>query len=383
MKKALVLVYSDLKHDARVSRQIEFLSKDFKVTVAAYGDNERQGHQFIPLNPPQLTIFRKIRIAFWSLFGNYAKAWSLFHPLTEVIQSLRNKEWDLIVANDVDSLPAAFNIKGNSSSRVILDAHEYSPRQFENLLWWRLIFQPALNWICRNFLKKAELVFTVGNGIENAYLENFGCNAIVITNAPGYRNIQPSEQQPEKIRLVHHGIANPSRRPDLMFELMRHLDQRFTLDLYLMTSGYASGKTKKYISDLKLKFCSDPRIRVFDPLPQEKIVPVLNQYDIGVFLLPPVNFNYANALPNKFFDFIQARLAVAIGPSPEMAHYLTKYKNGIVADEFDPVKLAKKLNGLTSQEVQILKQHSNEAAADLCAEKNDVIFRDAVNRIFN
>lgn len=382
MKKALILVYSDLQHDARVSRQIEFLSKDFEVTVAAYGDNGRKGHQFISLNPSPLTLFRKIGIAFWSLLGKYAKAWIQFHPVNEAILKLKSKEWDLIVSNDLDSLPAALTIKGNSRSKVILDAHEYSPRQFENLLWWRLIFQPALNWICNNFLKKADLVFTVGNGIAKAYQENFGCDAIVITNAPGYHNIQPSKQHSEKIRLVHHGIANPSRRPDLMFELMEHLDQRFTLDLYLMTSGYASEKTKKYISDLKLKFHSNPSIRVLDPLPQEKIVPVLNQYDIGVFLLPPVNFNYANALPNKFFDFIQARLAVAIGPSPEMAHYLIKYNNGIVADDFNPVNLAQKLNALTIEDIQLLKQHSNEAAADLCAEKNDVIFRNAVNRIF-
>ena len=36
----------------------------------------------------------------------------------------------------------------------------------------------------------------------------------------------------------------------------------------------------------------------------ELITPVL--FDVGVFLLEPVNFNYANALPNKLFEFVQA-----------------------------------------------------------------------------
>ena len=37
------------------------------------------------------------------------------------------------------------------------------------------------------------------------------------------------------------------------------------------------------------------------------IVRTINQFDLGVYLLPPVNFNSAHALPNKFFEFIQAR----------------------------------------------------------------------------
>ena len=44
-----------------------------------------------------------------------------------------------------------------------------------------------------------------------------------------------------------------------------------------------------------------------------------NQYDVGVFLLPASFPNQVHVLPNKLFDYIQARLAVAIGPSHEMA----------------------------------------------------------------
>lgn len=382
MKKALVLVYSDLKHDARVTRQIGFLSGDFQVTAAAYGDNHKPDHEFIDLKSSALTILRKVRIAVWSLLGQYDRAWDAFHPIGDAARNLRNRTWDLIVANDVDALPLAYFIKGSTQARVAVDAHEYSPRQFENLAWWRLIFQPALNWICRTYLTKADVVFTVGQGIADAYRKNFGCDPIVITNAPSFRPGEPSEVLPGKIRLVHHGIANASRRPELMFELMQKLDDRFSLDLYLMTSGYASGKTRKYIDDLKKLLTSDPRIRVLDPLPQHEIVPTLNRYDIGIFLLPPVNFNYANALPNKFFDFIQARLAVAIGASPEMAGFVMTFRNGVVANDFEPASLAQKLSELTDETLREFKHQSAEAASLLCAENNAVIFDEAIHRIF-
>ena len=52
-------------------------------------------------------------------------------------------------------------------------------------------------------------------------------------------------------------------------------------------------------------------------------VATLNAHDVGIHILPPVNFNNRWALPNKFFDYVQARLGVIIGPSPEMARVLT------------------------------------------------------------
>jgi hypothetical protein len=316
------------------------------------------------------------------LMGQYRFFWNTFHPFNDSIKQLRQNTWDVIVANDIDSLPAAFYIKGHSSAKIILDAHEYAPRQFENLRWWRILFQPAVLWACRNFLPKVDLMFTVGKGVADEYRKNFGIESLIITNAPFYQGQKPSALQPGKVRLVHHGIANPSRRPDLMIDMMKMLDSRFTLDLYLLTSSYASAGTINYIQTLKEKFTEDKRIRIHDPLPQEKIVPTLNQYDIGIFLLPPTNFNYANALPNKFFDFIQAGLAVGIGPSPEMASYLNKFRNGVVSKDFEAAQLAAELNSLTDSDIEKMKESSAIAAAELCAEKNEVIFRQAISSIF-
>lgn len=381
MREALVIVYSDLKHDARVTRQIGFLSKDYHVTAAAFGGNGRPDHTFTDLKPAKLKYSGKIKMALWSLLGRYRFFWSAFHPFNDVTEQLRQKTWDVIVANDVDTLPAAFLIKGNTKAKIILDAHEYAPRQFENLRWWRILFQPAVLWVCHTFLPKIDLMFTVGKGVADEYKKNFGIESLIITNAPFFQGKTPSALQPGKVRLVHHGIANPSRRPDLMIDMMKALDDRFTLDLYLLTSSYASSGTINYIQTLKEKFTEDKRIRIHDPLPQEKIVPTLNQYDIGVFLLPPTNFNYANALPNKFFDFIQAGLAVAIGPSPEMASYLNKFQNGVASKDFEAAGLASELNSLTDSDLKKMKENSAAAAAELCAEKNEVIFRQAISNI--
>ena len=102
---------------------------------------------------------------------------------------------------------------------------------------------------------------------------------------------------------------------------------------------------------------------------------------MGVFLIPPVNFNYANTLPNKLFDFIQARLAVAVGPTPEMAEIVNTYKIGVVSPDFTPKSLAGKLNSIIPEQLQTFKQNSTAAAERLNAEENKKILIELLEKI--
>ena len=383
MRKALVLVLSNLQHDARVTRQVNFLSKEFDVTLAAFGSGTSACNHFIPIVQHPLSLMRKVGIAIWSLLGRYDQSWQTFHPYRTLEQSLAGTDWDLIVANDADTLPMAFRIRRSEKTRVVFDAHEYAPRHFENSLIWRLIFQPLNVWICTTFIPKTSAMFTVGQGLADEYEKHFGKKPVIMTNAPGYRALRPSETSESKIRLVHHGIANPARRLDLLYDLMQLLDNRFTLDLYLVTSDYASTGTRNYIADLKAKLESDARIHVWPPVPGHQVVDTLHAYDAGIFLLPPINFNYANTLPNKFFDFIQARLAVIVGPSPEMAALVNRYDLGIVGTSYDPVGLAPLLNGLTAGKLAYYKQQSALAARELSAEQNEQVFMTVIRSLYS
>jgi hypothetical protein len=104
---------------------------------------------------------------------------------------------------------------------------------------------------------------------------------------------------------------------------------------------------------------------------------------MGVFLLPPVNFNYENTLPNKLFDFIQARLAIAIGPTPEMAEIVNQYDSGIVSKTFDPKDLAAELSKLTYEKLVHFKSNAGLAAKEQCAEKNEETMQGVINQLFH
>ena len=381
MKHVLVLVFSNLKHDARVMRQILWLSKNYKVTAVCFDADEVSNVTFIKIRQTQLVPARKAILAMALALRLYRTAYWLFHDYKYLNKQLAGRKHDIVFANDIDTLPLAFFAAPNA--KVIFDAHEYAPRHFENNKVWKTFFQPFYIHLCKKYIPKATAMLTVGAGLANEYEKNFGKKPVIISNATRYVETTPSPLQSDRIRMVHHGIANPSRRLELMLEMMDHLDDRFTLDLILMTSDYASAQTKNYIEGFKKQAMKDPRIKILPAVKSHEVVNAINAYDIGVFLIPPINFNYANTLPNKLFDFVQARLGIAIGPTPEMAAIVNRYQNGVVAPDFQPKSLAAKLMQLSREDVATFKARSVVAAQELNAEKNEVIFNELLKKIDN
>lgn len=379
MEEVLVLVFSNLRHDARVARQVNWLSKRYVVFVVCFDGNEQPNIKLIKIRQTKLTAARKALLALTLVLRINKLAYRIFHDYNFLEQHLAGHKFSFIIANDIDTLPLAFQLK--KQSKIIFDAHEYAPRHFENNTFWKFFFQPFYVALCRQYIPQTHAMLTVGKGLAHEYEINFGVKPVIITNATRYTSVTPSMVKPDKIRLIHHGIINPSRKLELMVEMMEYLDERFTLDMVLMTSDYASAKTKRYITSFKQYAATQPKIKILPAVESSQVVEVINQYDIGVFLIPPINFNYANTLPNKLFDFIQARLGIAVGPTPEMAAIVNEFRNGIVSEDFSPKNLAMKLNKLSGSDIETFKSNSSKAALSLNAEKNEEIFNDLINRI--
>jgi hypothetical protein len=160
-----------------------------------------------------------------------------------------------------------------------------------------------------------------------------------------------------------------------MINLMDHLDSRFELDFMIIRDN---SRYCRKISDLAV---NHPRVSLRDTVSMPQICNVLNEYDIGLFLLPPESFSYRMALPNKLFEFIQGRLAIAIWPSPEMARIVDEYKCGIVSEDFTIESIANRLNSLSAEDIMRFKQNSHKAADFLCAEQNREEFLSIVNKL--
>ena len=272
---------------------------------------------------------------------------------------IRNNSYDWIVVEDLKLLPFAFRVRG--ASKILFDAREYYTRQFEDHPLWKILELPYRNYLCQNYLNKCEHIITVSEGLQSEYNREYKINPIVVRSTPVSESIQVTNTV-MPIRLVHHGNANKNRNLSKMVEVVLELEDHFTLDFYL-TGNQAE------IKNLKVITAKCPRIQILNPVPSELLIQTLNNYDIGFYYLLPNGFNLKHCLPNKFFDFIQARLPVAIGPSPEMKALVRKYDCGFVANEFSLESMAMTLNNLVISDIDTAKKNSDRASKELCWEK--------------
>lgn len=381
MKHVLLIAFSNLKTDSRVRRHVNLLKNKYRLTVACHEADATTEYKLALIDKAILTPARKIKLALMLGLRLFKQAYRTQYPHFSLGQQI-SEPLDLIIANDVEALPLAFHLAEEHACPVVLDAHEYAPRHFEDKLVWRLFFQPLNIYLCRTYIPRVKAMITIGRGLANEYEKHFHIKPVVITNANHFHNLTPSAVQGNSIRLVHHGIATPSRKLEVMIEMMNYLDERFSLDMYLLSSGSVSSKTKNYPADLKALASKNSRVRILDPIRSELIVTTINAYDMGVFLIPPINFNYENTLPNKLFDFIQARLAIAVGPTPEMAEIVNRYSLGVVSNDFTAKSLAEKLNQLTIEDIARFKANTETAAQQLNAEENAKILIDVIERSF-
>lgn len=373
MKSVLIISFSVIHSDPRVMRQVRLLESLYKVTVVGFGPAPEADIEFIEIKKPSADLLRKCIWASKLILGAFN---SYYWSLSQVIEAKRllgGRAFNLVLANDISALPLGLKLAGTSP--VMLDAHEYSPKEFEDRVLWNVMFGRYSHNLCERYLSRIASMTTVCQGIADAYYREYGVTCEVIHNAPLNQSLQPSVVSPERIRLIHHGAAIRSRHLGVMIEMMRYLDSRFTLDFMLVEND------PLYLAELKEVAKEDARIRFVKPVAMQEICQRLNDYDIGVFLLPPVNFNYEHALPNKFFEFVQARLAIAIGPSPEMAALTRRYECGVVADSFDPQDLAVMLQRLDTQSIADFKHASHRAAADLNYERGGQFLLSEVDRL--
>jgi hypothetical protein len=381
MKSVLIICFNDLKNDARVTRQINFVKHDFKLTVLAFDAVTDSSFELRQVEKTKLTFIRKAVSSVFLLLGMNKIAYRLLYDYQQHVPALRNRKFDLIIANDIESLPLAFDI-ATPKTNVFFDAHEYAPRQFEDRLYWRIFFQRFTLALCKEYIPKVAGMSTINSGIANAYETHFGVKSIIITNASDYMPLTPIMRDVYPIRLVHHGIFTLSRSPHIMIDLMKLLDSRFTLDLIYMLPQHASPGTQKYFESFKKMASETGRIRILPALKGSDIIPFIHKhYDMGIILVPPVNFNYENGLPNKLFDCIQARIAMVVGPLREIAQVVTQHDIGIVSPDFTAEGMASVLTHLDLDHLNEFKKNANAAASKMNAEFNKAVLLEALHKI--
>lgn len=372
-KNILIIAYSNLGTDPRVLRQINALKNDYNLLTLGYSaveDESIEFHQIYTL--PPFSLKRKLK-RFFQLISGQHDTYYWDDCKKTLVEKLRDKKLDAIIANDIHTLPLALKI-AEKNCKVYFDAHEYHPLEFDDNLKWKLIHRPYVQYLCKQYIPQCDVFTTLNEGIAEEYFKFLSTKPEIVTNASEYQSLTPSLVNASRIRMIHHGAANRSRKIETMIQMMDHLDENYELDLMLVGD-------KAYINELSEKARSYKNVRFIPPVRTEEISSHINSYDIGVYILPPTNFNNRLALPNKIFEFVQARLAIAISPNPEMERIVKTYDLGVVAKNFEASSLAESIKTLSREQIFIHKKNCDIHARALSSDANAEKLRNLVNRI--
>lgn len=371
MSRVAVISFSTLRSDPRVLKQLPLLG-GHEVTTIGHGEAPDGVANHIRV-PDEAQAWRYPRLPVIARQYRYAYAHS---PAVSFVRAHTEAGmFDAVIANDLDSAGLAASLRPRRGFH--LDLHEFAPEQNAEMWRFRTFVAPFLRWQLRTYARHARSTSTVGTDIAQRYTREFGLDPSVVMNASAYRDVAP-HATPGTIRLVHAGAALPNRRIETMIEAAGDAGTEgapVMLDVYLVPNHPA------YVDELRRLAQRYPNVTVRPAIPHGELVARLAEYDVGVHLLSPTNYNNLMALPNKLFDFVQARLGVIIGPSPEMARVVDGHGLGVVTTGFAADDLRRALLQLTPARVDAFKAASHVAARALSSESQSEVWRGQFERL--
>ena len=280
--------------------------------------------------------------------------------ITEILSHL--PQLKAIIIEDITLLPFACDYKNKyPTTKILIDLREYYPLEYENDPLWLESFGGFFDFLCRNYLKRVDFALCVSEGIAKKYLEVFNLHCEVFYSLPPYFDLQPSPLK-NKINIVYHGFLSPDRNSHFLLDIAKNLTDKFHLHILGLSNQINFLETLQKNAPSNISFLS--------PVKMQEIIPFTNQFDLGILTLSPNNFNNANAMPNKFFEYIQARLGIITTPLPSLLPFISKYKMGICSTDFSIKSLTSCLNSLNLDQISKLKFASHQASKVLNDKQN-------------
>jgi glycosyltransferase involved in cell wall biosynthesis len=276
----------------------------------------------------------------------------------------------LLLANDLDTLPANFLASKIKNKALVYDSHEYYTEVPE------LIDRPKVKkvweWLESKMLPNIKTAFTVCNSIAEIYSEKYGTPFKVVRNIPvsSKNSSKKNSENAEKI-ILYQGAVNIGRGLKQAIFAMKFID-----NAKLIIAG--DGDIKADLESFTVNENLQNKIEFTGRLSIEELTKLTPQADLGLSIEEDLGLNYRFALPNKLFDYIQEKVPVLITNLPEMAAIVIKYKIGEITDSLEPQFLAAKITeALNNQEKRMVwAENLPIAAKQLTWENEEKVIRE-------
>ncbi len=371
-KRVILSVISDLVTDQRVHRTALALHrKGLKVTLVGRKLKKSPVLEKRDYSTKRFKLWWEKGPLFYAAFNI-----RLFFYL------LRNKA-DVLVANDLDTLPANYFASRIQKNELFYDSHEYFTEVPELVSRPRIqaIWKRIERWI----LPGIKHMYTVNNSIAGLYGTEYKKKIGVVRNVPFriQRTITSIDRNAlglpadKKIFIFQGSGINVHRGAEEVLQAMQH-----TEGLLLLFVG--GGDVIDFLKSETLRLKLSDKVMFVPRQSMEKLREYTRLADVGLSLDKDTNLNYKYSLPNKLFDYIQAEIPVLVSDLPELRAIVEKYEIGKIVETHQPEKLAVQMMEMVKDPVRFAqwKENLKLAASELCWENEEVklleIFKDVL-----
>jgi glycosyltransferase involved in cell wall biosynthesis len=369
MPSAIVSVTNDLTTDQRVDRTCLTLAK-MGYEVQLVGRRMRNSKTLTPRS----YRMHRLRLLFdkGPLFYAEYNITLLFFLLTH--------KFDLIVSNDLDTLPANFianlikhpySRNPKSSIRHLHDCHEYFRGMPE--LVGRKTVTCVWKWIEDRIFPKLKHLVAVNQSVADLYAGEYGNHIEVVRNVPfrkplsGAADKASMDIRSDQKIILYQGAVNVDRGIEEAILAMKYMDT----DAVFVIAGI--GDIFESMKKLTKEQGLSDKVRFLGQVPFQDLHAITLAADLGLSIEKDVSINYHYCLPNKFLDYIQANIPVLVSPFPEMKALVDQYHIGEFIESHEPESLAHKMDSMLMNAAQLAtyKQNLRKAAEDLCWEHEE------------
>jgi glycosyltransferase involved in cell wall biosynthesis len=286
------------------------------------------------------------------------------------------KKPDLLISIDLDTLFANYLVGRIRRIPLIYDSHEFFTEVPELLgrKGVKRFWEKLEGWI----VPKLNYTITVSDSISEAYHVKYGVDFLTIRNVSYSRmpelNPEIQKQYIARYRVMYQGALNVGRGIELMIRAMANLEEVLLL---IVGEGDIEEELKNLTNEMNLNH----RVLFVGKVPPNELHQLTVQCDLGLTLEEDLGLSYRMSLPNKLFDYIQARIPVLCSDLPEMSVIVEKYSIGELVRSRDSVALAEQImHMLKSNNLNNKWKYNLEmAASELCWEKEEEKLKKIVN----
>ncbi|CAM1372128.1 glycosyltransferase [Tenacibaculum xiamenense] len=353
MKKIIVSVTNDITNDQRVSKVCDTLSNlNFKVTLVG-----RKLPKSQPLNRNYTT--KRFRL----LFNKGVLFYAEFN--IRLFFYLLFSKSDILLSNDLDTLLPNFIISKLKGKKLVYDSHELFPEIPE------LVKRPTTKKVWevleRKMLPHLKNCYTVSQSIAKYYKDKYNTNFEVVRNVPLKMESTdiiklPFKTDNKKV-ILYQGAVNIGRGLELMIDTIVKLEDCIFL---IVGDGDIFHNLKELVHRKNLS----SQVIFLGKQSPEQLKGITPQADLGLSIEEDLGLSYRYALPNKLFDYIQAKIPVVTSNLPEMKRIVSQYSVGEVLENRTPETLSKKIIDVLNNDYS---ENLKKAKTELTWEKEKAI----------